>query len=82
MLKILDDPHEIETALRFLKDRFISSPFRTIPVTIPYHPNNLDLNVRWFPGHLFWIAFDTDDRIMLGLADKTPERGEKVALTL
>jgi len=82
MPTILDDPLEIEAALYFLKNRFASSPSRSVFVTIPYRPKDLAVDVRWFPSHRFWIVFDIDDRMMLGLAEKEPEESQGVALTL
>ena len=79
---ILDDPLEIEAAFRLLKNRFASSPSRTVFVTIPYRPKELAVDVRWFSSHSFWIVFGIDDRMMLGLADKKPEKSQRVVLTL
>jgi hypothetical protein len=82
MVTILDDPLETEAALYLLEHRFTSSPSRTVFVTIPYRPKDLAVDVRWFSSHSFWIVFDIDDRMMLGLADKKPEERQGVALTL
>jgi hypothetical protein len=67
MLKLLEDPEEIEAAFRFLKERFMSAPFRTVSVAIPFHRRDLTVEVRWLPAHKFWIAFDPDDRMMFGV---------------
>jgi hypothetical protein len=82
MVVILDDSLEIEAARRLLTDRFASSPSRTVFVTIPYRPKDLAVEVHWFPDHKFWIVFDIDDRMMLGLVEKDPEESQRVALTL
>jgi hypothetical protein len=82
MFRILDSEQEIEAAFRFLKERFISAPFRTVSVTIPYYRKDLTVEVRWFPDHQSWIASDPDERMMLGVTEKLPKPGERVALTL
>jgi hypothetical protein len=82
MFAILSDPHEIEAAYHLLKARFRSTLARTVLVTIAYRPKDLAVDVRWFPGHRFWMVFDIDDRMMCGLAMKAPAKGERVTLTL
>ena len=78
MLKLLGDSEEIEPAFRFLKERFMSAPFRTVSVTIPFYRRDLTVEARWFPDHQFWIVYDPDDRIMFGVAEKLPEPGERL----
>jgi hypothetical protein len=82
MLKLLEDSEAIEAALCLLKERFMSVPFRTVSVTIPFYRRDLTVEARWFPDHRFWIAYDLDDRMMFGVAEKLPEPCERVALTL
>jgi hypothetical protein len=82
MIKILDDSEQIEAAFRFLEERFMASPHMTVPVVIPYYPNDLAMDVRWFPDHRFWVCLDPDGRFMLGVSEKPPERNQKVTVTL
>jgi hypothetical protein len=82
MLKLLADSQEIEAAVRFLKERFMSAPFKTVSVIIPFYRRKMAVKAQWFHDHQFWIAFDPDDRIMFGVAEKLPEPGECAALTL
>ena len=67
MLKLLEDSEAIEAALCLLKERFMSAPFRTVSVTIPFYRRDLTVEARWFPDHRFWIAYDPDDRMMFGV---------------
>ena len=82
MFSILDSEQEIEAAFRFLKERFMSAPFRTVSVTIPFYRRDLTVEARWFPDHQFWIAYDLDDRMMFGVTEKLPKPGERIALSL
>jgi hypothetical protein len=82
MLKLLEESEEIEAVFHFLKERFMSAPFRTVSVTIPFYRRDLTVEARWFPDHRFWIAYDPDERMMFGLSKKLPKPGEKVTLTL
>jgi|WetSurMetagenome_2_1015567.scaffolds.fasta_scaffold30074_4 hypothetical protein len=82
MLKLLEESEEIEAAFHFLKERFMSAPFRTVSVTIPFYRRDLTVEARWFPDHRFWIAYDPDERMMFGGAEKLPEPCERVTLTL
>jgi hypothetical protein len=82
LIKHLGDPQQIEAAFAFLKERFMSAPTRPVPVIIQFDPNDLTVEVRWFPSHQFWVAFDPGERIMLGLTEISPEPGEKVCVTL
>jgi hypothetical protein len=82
MVKLLADSERIEAAFRFLKERFMSAPIRTVSVTIPFYRREVTVESRWFPDHQFWMAFDPDDRIMFGMSEKLPKPGERVALTL
>ena len=82
MLKILDDSEKIEAGLRFLGEHFMSSPHMTVPVILPYYPKDLEMDVLWFPNQLFWVCVDPNERLMLGILERIPERGKKVTVTL
>ena len=51
-------------------------------MTIPRHQDDSAVEVRWYPVHRFWVAFDPGKRILFGLKDVVPQRGERVEVTL